>query len=103
MDYKREQAPDAINSVAQRDVVTADEAYREIARAIDIGLSNSGPQLENAWRPVSHLVEVPAPEDVILYAKKILSDYANDLTPDNTPYEPKCEMNKDNTAEEEGE
>lgn len=103
MDYKREQALDAISSVARRDIVPADEAYREIARAIDIGLSNPDPQVQKAWRPVSRPVEVPAPEDEFLYAIKILSDYANDLTPDNTPYEPECEMNKVNTAEEEGE
>jgi hypothetical protein len=102
MDYKREQTLN-VNSVAQRDAVPADEVYREIARAIDIGLSNPGPQVQKAWRPVSRLVEVPALEDVILYPIETLSDYANDLTTDNMPYEPKCEMNKDSTAEEEGE
>jgi N-glycosylase/DNA lyase len=103
MDYKREQTPEAINSVAQRVSIPADEAYREIARVIDMGLSNLSPQVQKAWRPVSRLAEVPALEDVILYPIETLSYYANDLTTDNMPYEPKCEMNKDNTAEEEGE
>jgi hypothetical protein len=102
MDYKREKALEAIGMVALREGISADEVYQEIESAIESDLSNPNPEAQKAWQLVSRPGETPTPEDIILYAIEVLSDRANDLTPDNMPCGRGCDMTDDTGAEKEG-
>ncbi len=74
MDYKREQALEAIKMVALQNGTSEDEVYQEIGRAIGSGLSNPDPEVKEMWRQISCQGKTPTPEDVILYVIESLSD-----------------------------
>ena len=73
MDNKKRRAQEAIKTVAILEGTSVNTVYQEIEHAINRGLCNPDPEVQQMWRIISCSGKAPTPEDVILYIVENLS------------------------------
>ena len=63
----------AIEAIAARNGVTADEVRREIQLAIDLAMQDSDPEIRKRWDSIPSKGKKPTPEELILYISQNIS------------------------------
>ncbi|MBQ8297767.1 MAG: hypothetical protein IJX77_08300 [Ruminococcus sp.] len=63
----------AIEAIAARNGVTADEVRREIQLAIDLAMQDSDPETRKLWESIPSKGDKPTPEELILGISRNIS------------------------------